>query len=231
MRKSPRKSVTSTEAERALVTLVVDFANQGPPGTPGAVEHHFQQHPFVQRSPYWKSIDPVALKQPDPDGQISAAMARDFGGVQLDLRRRLEGIMEARGVSSTERAKVERNLQELLTVVAGTPAGPIRVPLGTIAIGYQRGQLTLGFQPFLTGVQATIDYGLALLLDAQRELSRGLMQCQVSKAGVVCGRFFWRSFGTERYCSTAHQNLARRKATMRRQQKWRATHLGWTAGK
>ena len=155
-------------------------------------------------------------------------MAADFGGVQLDLRRRLDDIVRARGVSRAQRVQVETNLRELLTVPVGTPGGVIRLPLGTITATYQRGQLTLGVEPFLTGVQAAIDYGLALLLDARRELSNGLVRClAVSKKGEECGRFFWRSERTQRYCSPAHRLLARRQATKVRQQRWRTTHPDW----
>src|SRR5437762_919835 len=109
MRMSPPQSVTATDDERTLVALVVEFANQGAPETPGAVERHFRKHQFARRAQYWKSIDPVALGQPDPGGKVSAQMARDFGGVQLDLRRRLQRIVEVRGISRSERTHLERS--------------------------------------------------------------------------------------------------------------------------
>jgi hypothetical protein len=125
------------------------------------------------------------------------------------------------------RERLEKTLRELLTVPVKTPSGTRRFPLGTAVVCYQRGELTLGFQPFLTDARAAIAYGLALLLDTERGLAEGLMQCQGVSEEKECELFFWRSSRAQRYCTPEHAKEACKQKTKRRVETWRGNHPDW----
>ena len=222
MRNDVPPSVTGEPLERDLVALVVGFANQAAPVDPGAVESYFQTHPWVRESPLWLTIDPAWTGEKDPTGAIAQSRAADFAGVQNELRDRLADGLTAKGRHAVQTALVTR-LPPLLETRFQFPQGPRTIPLGRLQVSYKRGNFSTGFVPFLTGVQATIDYGLALLFDTQRDFARGLTRC-TARLEPRCGRFFWRSTRSQRYCSGDHAKRARLDATKRRVQKWRRGH-------
>jgi hypothetical protein len=206
-----------------LVALVVGFANEARPANPGAVEAYFRNHPWARESPLWLTIDPAGTGEEDPTGAIARSRAADFAGVQNELRERLaEGLTNG---GHAVRTALLKRLPPLLEMNFQFPHGPKRLPLGRLTVSYKRGNFSLGFVPFLTGVQATIDYGLALFFDTQRDFARGLARCGAPLSeGRQCGRFFWRSARSQRYCSRKHAERARLDATKRRVQKWRRQH-------
>jgi hypothetical protein len=230
MRKTSPVSVT--RGERDLVELVVAFANQQPaPTSSAAVERHFRQHRWVRHSPY---------RRVRRSGRAHGApRAEDPRDVQITLRRRLQNVIQRddkqsakKGASPSlphhvERIRLEKTLRELLTVPVKTPSGTRRLPSGTAVVCFQRGELTLGFQPFLPGARAAITYGLALLFDTRRGLAEGLTQCHAVLEKKECGRFFWRASRTQRYCTPEHAEEVRRSKTRRRVQTWRGKHEGW----
>lgn len=228
MRNDSPPGVTGEPLERTLVALVVGFANQAPPVDPAAVESYFQTHPWVRHSPYWLTITPAWMGEEDPTGAIARRAAADFAGVQNELRDRLTDGLTAKGRQAVQTALLTR-LPPLLERDFPFPRGTERLPLGRLQLSYKRGKFSVGFVPFLTGVQATIDYGLALLFDARRDLSKGLVQCCAPQeaAEEECGRFFWRSARSQRYCSPEDAARAKLEATKGRVRKWREAHPDW----
>jgi hypothetical protein len=207
----PRRGVTPDGSETALLTLLVHFANEPAPEDPAAVEARFRAHPFAARSPFWKS-----LGDSPPDAAI-AAFRTDHAQLREDLARIAADDVDWR---IAERSHLGMRLTEALSVGLEVGSHEVRLPLGRPVVRVDRRGVHLGFEPFLTGVQATIWYGLALLLDPGRDLARGFSQCGAASAEATCGRFFWRARG-ERYCSLPCSLRAKRHAGKRRVQAWR----------
>lgn len=214
-------SVTGDPLERDLVVLVIQFANSPPPRHPGSVEAHFRNHPYARESPLWLTIDPALTGDDDPTGAIARSRAADFAGVQAELRDRLTDTLSNKGRHAVREALLTR-LPPLIERRLQLPGGSMSIPLGRLRLSFKRGNFALEFAPFLTGVQAAIDYGLALLVDTRRDFIRGLMRCAAPlEPDRECGRFFWRAAHSQRYCLPEHAERARLNATKHRVQKWR----------
>jgi len=201
----PHLGITNP-AEWKLVALVIAFANQAPPESPRRVERHFKGHPFVAPR-LWKSM-------PDEDASVAA-----FRDDHAQLRKVLREVVKTTVDWRAERSRLEQLLTKDLTVPAQIADETLQLSLGRPVVKAAADGINFGFEPYLTGVQAAIWYGLVLLLDPRRDLQRGFVMCR-------CEKFFWRTRG-QRYCSAACSEAAKRDANVRRVQKWRERHPDW----
>jgi hypothetical protein len=201
------KTVTR-DPEQLLVDLLLEFVNQPPPTDPDLVEEHFRQHPWTTRLPWLTLTEDLH--------QHAVAAFRSDHVFARDEVARIVRTHAGPARAALRKTMAQRLSASLTRSVVVPGAGLVPLPLGAWSIDYRRGELALTVTPFLTGVASAITFGLALLLDTQREFGRGLLGCQ------TCRRIFRRTRSRQAYCSGPCMERGTRARNRDRQ--WRLRH-------